>query len=65
MQPRGLHGGHHNKILSRDHGGFSAAILLLNLVDVPIVPYEYLFCPPSSDRLWPPAQWRASGLLLG
>jgi hypothetical protein len=32
---------------------------------VPTVTYEYLFCPQSSDQLWPPAQQRAQGLLSG
>jgi hypothetical protein len=36
-----------------------------NPTEVPVVTYEYLFCPSSSDRLWPPAQRRAQGLLLG
>jgi hypothetical protein len=38
-------------------------ISLPNPMEVPIVPYEYLFCPPSSDWLWPLAQRRARGLL--
>jgi hypothetical protein len=32
---------------------------------VPTVIYEYLFCLPSSERLWPPTQWKAWGLLSG
>jgi hypothetical protein len=36
-----------------------------NLAEVPEVTYEYLFCPPSSDWLRPPAHWRARGLLSG
>jgi hypothetical protein len=40
-------------------------ILLSNPTEVPAVTYEYLFCPLSSDRLRPPAQWRAEGLLSG
>jgi hypothetical protein len=31
----------------------------------PAVTYEYLFYLPSSDRLQPPTQWMARGLLLG
>jgi hypothetical protein len=36
-----------------------------NLIEVPIVPYEYLCHPSSSNRLRPPAQRRARGLLSG
>jgi hypothetical protein len=36
-----------------------------NPVAVPAVPYEYLFCHPSSDRLWPLARRKTQGLLLG
>jgi hypothetical protein len=32
---------------------------------VPTVPYEYLFRPPSSDRLQPPAQTGGSGDTVG
>jgi hypothetical protein len=35
----------------------------LNLMEVPVVTYEYLFCPLSGDRLWPSARRRARGLL--
>jgi hypothetical protein len=37
----------------------------LNPVEVPAVTYEYLFYPPSSDLLWPPAQQKAQGLQSG
>jgi hypothetical protein len=37
----------------------------LNPTEVPAIIYEYLFYPPSSDQLWPPAQRRAWGLLSG
>jgi hypothetical protein len=37
----------------------------LNPAEVLAVIYEYLFYPPSSDRLWPPIQQRAQGLLSG
>jgi hypothetical protein len=40
-------------------------ISLLNPTKVPIVTYEYLFYPPSSVWLWPPARRRARGLLSG
>jgi hypothetical protein len=36
----------------------------LNPMDVLAVTYEYLFYPPSSDRLRPPAQRMARVLLL-
>jgi hypothetical protein len=36
-----------------------------NPVGVPAITYEYLLCPPASDQLWPPGQWRARGLLPG
>jgi hypothetical protein len=36
-----------------------------NPAEVPPVPYEYLFRPPSSDRLRLPAQRRTRGLLSG
>jgi hypothetical protein len=32
---------------------------------VPTVTSEYLFFLPLSERLWPPARWKAQGLLLG
>jgi hypothetical protein len=35
----------------------------LNLVMAPAVTYDYLLCLPSSDRLRPPTQWNARGLL--
>jgi hypothetical protein len=34
-------------------------------MDVFVVPYENLLCPPSNDRLWPPAQQRAQGYSRG
>jgi hypothetical protein len=34
-------------------------------MDAPTVIYEYLFYPPSSDQLWPPARRKARGLLSG
>jgi hypothetical protein len=55
MQPQGLHGGLHRKIPSQDRGSFSPVISPLNPAEVPVVPYEYLFYPPSSNRLRPPA----------
>jgi hypothetical protein len=63
--PQGLHSGQHRGIPSRDCGGFNPTISPLNPAEVPTVTYEYLFCPPSSDQLRPPAQWRARGLLSG
>jgi hypothetical protein len=39
--------------------------LLPNPTVVPIVTYEYLFFLPLSERLQPPAQRKAHGLLLG
>jgi hypothetical protein len=36
-----------------------------NPIVVPTVTYEYLFCLPSSERLWPPARWKAWGLQSG
>jgi hypothetical protein len=39
--------------------------LPLNVVAVPTVTYEYPFCLPSSERLWPPTQQKARGLLSG
>jgi hypothetical protein len=62
-RPRGLHGGHHHRIFSQDHGGFSPTISLLNPVEVPVVTYVYLFYPPSSDWLRPPTQQMAWGLM--
>jgi hypothetical protein len=38
---------------------------LPNPVEVPTVTYEYLFCRPLSDRLRPPSQWKAQGILSG
>jgi hypothetical protein len=64
-QPRGLHSGHHHRIPNQDCGGFSPMISLLNHVEVPTVTTEYLFCPPSSNQLQPPAQWMAWGILSG
>jgi hypothetical protein len=52
-QPQRLHSGHHRRIPSQDHGGFSPMISPPNPIDV--VTYEYLFCPPLSDWLQPPA----------
>jgi hypothetical protein len=65
MQPQGQHNLHHRGIPNRDSGGFSTTILSPNPTKVPTVTYEYLFCPPSSDQLRPPAQRRAQGLLSG
>jgi hypothetical protein len=65
MQPRGLHDGHHRRILSQDHECISPAISPLNLTAAPAVTYEHLFCLPSTDRLLPPARWKARGLLSG
>jgi hypothetical protein len=36
----------------------------LNPTEVPVVSYDYLFKPPLCDRLRPPPQRRARGLLL-
>jgi hypothetical protein len=33
--------------------------------ELPIVPYEYLFCPPLSAWFQQPTQRRAQGLLVG
>jgi hypothetical protein len=62
-QPRGLHGGHHHRIPSQDRGGFSPIISPSNLTEVPTVPYENWFHPPSSDRFWAAARHWALGLL--
>jgi hypothetical protein len=64
-QPRRLHVGHHRGILNQDCGGFSHTILPPNPAEVPTIPYEYLFHPPLSDRLRPPAQRRAQGYCWG
>jgi hypothetical protein len=37
----------------------------MNPMEAPTVTYEYLFYLPSSDQLWPPARWKAQGLLSG
>jgi hypothetical protein len=37
----------------------------LNPAMAPTVTYEYLFYQLLSDRLQPPARWKAHGLLLG
>jgi hypothetical protein len=58
-------GGHHNRVFSRNYEGFSLTISSSNPVEAPIVTYEYLFCPPLSDRLHSPARRRAQGLLSG
>jgi hypothetical protein len=65
MQPRGLHGGYHHGILSRDCGGFSPTASPPNPAMALIVTYEYLFCLPSSDRLRPPAREKAQGYCQG
>jgi hypothetical protein len=65
MRPQGLHGGHHREIPSQNCGGFSPTIAPSNPTEVPIIPYENLLCPPLSDRLRPPTQQRAQGLLSG
>jgi hypothetical protein len=57
-----LHGGHHRRIPSRDHGSFSTTISPPKTVEVPTVTYGYLFCPPLIDQLRPPTQRRARGL---
>jgi hypothetical protein len=36
-----------------------------NLVVVPIVTYEYLFCLPLSEQLWPPARLKVRGYCRG
>jgi hypothetical protein len=36
-----------------------------NLVAVPVVTYEYLFCLPLNERSRSPTQWKARGLLSG
>jgi hypothetical protein len=64
-QPRVLHSGHHREIPSQDHGGFSPIMSTPNPAKVSAVPYENLFCPPSSERLWPPAQRRARDYCRG
>jgi hypothetical protein len=64
-QPQGLYGGHHHGIPSQDCGRFSPVTSPPNPMEVPTVPYENMFHPLSSDRLRPPAQRRARGLLLG
>jgi hypothetical protein len=40
-------------------------IIFLNPVAVLTVSYEYPFCHPSSDRLWPPTRQKAQWLLSG
>jgi hypothetical protein len=62
---RGLHSGHHRRILSPDHGGLNPIITPLNPAAVPTVSYEYLFCLPSSEWLWLPARRKDWGLLSG
>jgi hypothetical protein len=52
-------------ILSHDDAGFSPMASPPNPAAVPIVTYEYLFCFPLSDRLRPPTQRKAQGLLAG
>jgi hypothetical protein len=64
-QPQGLHGGHHREIPSQDFGGASPILSPPNPMKVTTIPYENLFCPQSSDRLRPPAERRALGLLPG
>jgi hypothetical protein len=64
-QPRVLYGGHHHGIPSRNRGGSSLTISSSNPAEVPVVTYEYLFCPLSSDRLRPPTQWKARGATVG
>jgi hypothetical protein len=64
-QPRGLHSGHHRGISSPDHGGLSPIITPPNPTVAPTTSYEYLFCLPSSDRLWPPSRRKAWGRLSG
>jgi hypothetical protein len=58
-QPQGLHSGHHCGILSPDHGGLSPIITPPNPTVAPTTSYEYLFCLPSSDRLWTPSRRKA------
>jgi hypothetical protein len=65
VQPRGLHGGHHRGISNIDHGGLSPKITPLNPAVAPTTSYEYLFCLPSSDWLWPPTRWKARGYCQG
>jgi hypothetical protein len=43
----------------------SPVITPLNPAMVPTISYEYLFYHPSSDRLRPPTQRKARGLLSG
>jgi hypothetical protein len=62
-QPQRLHGGHHRGILSPDHGGLSPIITPPNPTIAPTTSYEYIFYLSSSDRLQPPARWKARGLL--
>jgi hypothetical protein len=64
-QPRELCGGYHHGIPSHGHGDFSPMASPPNPMVVPTVTYEYLSCLPSSEQLWPPAQWKAQVLLSG
>jgi hypothetical protein len=36
-----------------------------NPIVVPTVTYEYLFCLPSSERLWPPRSMEGLGVTVG
>jgi hypothetical protein len=60
-----LHDGHPHEISSLDHGRLSHIVTPWNPTVAPTTSYEYLLCLPSSDRLRPPAQWKARGLLSG
>jgi hypothetical protein len=44
---------------------FSTIASPSNLVAAPVVTYEYLFYLPSSERLHPPARWKARELWPG
>jgi hypothetical protein len=63
LQPRGLHGGYHRRILSHDHGGSNPMASLPNPASIPTVTYEYLICLPPGEWLRPPTRQQARGLL--
>jgi hypothetical protein len=62
-KPRGLHDAHHYGIPKLDHGGLQPHNHTFE--SHAAVSYEYLFCHPSNDWLWPPARRKAQGLLSG